>query len=173
MRRTELHFEDPLTAFKFVTKRYQSICRLSNALGLLKEQKQTIMVGVKSPSTSGEKIIPDQSAKEQRRLTLIEEIDDLETRQMQLDLILDIVDRVIHRLPPQYRFYCFAIYVERKKMTDVIFKDVSDLHRLPSKIKKSMVEALSEDDRTIIEGIFNEDLIDDDFFAITRSITRG
>ena len=125
-------------------------------------------MGVKSPSTSGEKIIPDQSAKEQRRLTLIEEIDDLETRQMQLDLILDIVDRVIHRLPPQYRFYCFAIYVERKKMTDVIFKDVSDLHRLPSKIKKSLVEALSEDDRTIIEGIFNEDLIDDDFFAITR-----
>ena len=87
---------------------------------------------------------------------------------MQLDLILDMVDRVIHRLPPQYRFYCFAIYVERKKMTDVIFKDVSDLHRLPSKIKKSLVEALSEDDRTIIEGVFNEDLIDDDFFAITR-----
>ena len=59
MRRTELHFEDPLTAFKFVSKRYQSICRLSNSLGLLKEQKQTIMVGVKSPSTSGEKIIQD------------------------------------------------------------------------------------------------------------------
>ena len=168
MKRSVLHFDDPLTAFQFVAKKYQNVCTLSNSLGLLREQKEIILVGVKSPSTSGEKIIPDQSAKEQRRLTLIEEIDDLETRQMQLDLILDIVDRVIHRLPPQYRFYCFAIYVERKKMTDVIFKDVSDLHRLPSKIKKSLVEALSEEDKSIIEGIFNEDLIDDDFFAITR-----
>lgn len=168
MKRSVLHFDDPLTAFQFVSKNYQKVCTLSNSLGLLKEQKQIILVGVKSPSTSGERFIPDQSAKEQRRLTLIEEIDDLETRQMQLDLILDIVDSVIHRLPPQYRFYCFAIYVERKKMTDVIFKDVSDLHRLPSKIKKSLVEALSEEDKSIIEGIFNEDLIDDDFFAITR-----
>lgn len=168
MRRTELHFEDSLTAFKFVSKRYQSICRLSNSLGLLKEQKQTIMVGVKSPSTSGTRIVMAPSAIAMRKAALMEEIDDLETRQMQLDLVLDVVDRVIQRLPPQYRFYSFAIYVEKKKLTDPIFQNVSDLHRLPTKLKKCLIEVLTDEDQSIIEGILNEDLLDADFFAITR-----
>ena len=60
MKRSVLHFDDPLAAFLFVAKNYQKVCTHSNSLGLLKEQKQIILVGVKSPSTSGEKIIPDQ-----------------------------------------------------------------------------------------------------------------
>lgn len=168
MKRTELHFDDPLNAFKFVSKNYQKVCTLSNSLGLLKENKHNILIGVKSPSTSGNRVVIAPSEVAMRKATLMEEIDDLETRQMQLDLILDMVDRVIQRLPPQYRFYSFAIYVEKKKLTDPIFQNVSDLHRLPTKLKKCLIEVLTDEDQNIIEGILNEDLLDADFFAITR-----
>ena len=109
MKRSELHFDDPLTAFKFVSKNYQKVCILSNSLGLLKENKQNILIGVRSPSISGTRIAMAPSAIAMRKVSLMEEIDELETRQMQLDLVLDVVDRVIQRLPPQYRFYSFAI----------------------------------------------------------------
>ena len=168
MKRSELHFDDPLTAFKFVSKNYQKVCILSNSLGLLKENKQNILIGVRSPSISGTRIAMAPSAIAMRKVTLMEEIDELETRQMQLDLVLDVVDRVIQRLPPQYRFYSFAIYVEKKKLTDPIFHNVSDLHRLPTKLKKCLIEVLTDEDQSIIEGILNEDLLDADFFTITR-----
>ena len=168
MKRSELHFDDPLTAFKFASKNYQKVCILSNSLGLLKENKQNILIGVRSPSISGTRIAMAPSAIAMRKVTLMEEIDELETRQMQLDLVLDVVDRVIQRLPPQYRFYSFAIYVEKKKLTDPIFHNVSDLHRLPTKLKKCLIEVLTDEDQSIIEGILNEDLLDADFFTITR-----
>ena len=168
MKRSELHFDDPLTAFKFVSKNYQKVCILSNSLGLLKENKQNILIGVRSPSISGTRIAMAPSAIAMRKVTLMEEIDELETRQMQLDLVLDVVDRVIQRLPPQYRFYSFAIYVEKKKLKDPIFQNVSDLHRLPTKLKKCLIEVLTDEDQSIIEGILNEDLLDADFFTITR-----
>ena len=168
MKRSELHFDDPLTAFKFVSKNYQKVCILSNSLGLLKENKQNILIGVRSPSISGTRIAMAPSAIAMRKVTLMEEIDELETRQMQLDLVLDVVDRVIQRLPPQYRFYSFAIYVEKNKLTDPIFQNVSDLHRLPTKLKKCLIEVLTDEDQSIIEGILNEDLLDADFFTITR-----
>ena len=168
MKRSELHFDDPLTAFKFVSKNYQKVCILSNSLGLLKENKQNILIGVRSPSISGTRIAMAPSAIAMRKVTLMKEIDELETRQMQLDLVLDVVDRVIQRLPPQYRFYSFAIYVEKKKLTDPIFQNVSDLHRLPTKLKKCLIEVLTDEDQSIIEGILNEDLLDADFFTITR-----
>lgn len=169
MTREEIHFGgSKIFSFKYMAKNYRKLIVISNSLKVKIDEKEHLLAGVRSPAISGNGARARRTAaeKEERRLKIVEEINALDTRKKQIDLLLEWVNNQIWKLPPELRYYCYRLTVLGTTINALKDSKVKDNHRVSAKIKQKLEKVITDEDIEILERSINEDLCDEDYEAL-------